>query len=185
MRDLLGRLVAQLERIAPYADALYSENRTLSIVKDRSGIETHTDADAGVKLRAFDGQVFHELCVQGWDPQRLQRETHDLIARLRERKVQGKTSTIRPPRDHLVRDYATTPKRDPRNVPTEEKTARITALHDAALAASDTIVNCQVLYREEEEHRVFAGGNRRLASRWTGCTLAITPFVRAEDGTIR
>ena len=185
MKELLGKLVAQLERAAPYADALYSENRSTTIVKDRTGIETRSDADAGVKLRAFDGVVFHERCIQGWSPQTLQHETQALIAQLRERKPTGKTFTIKTPKDQLVRDYASKPKRDPHTIPVDEKIARIEKIHKNVLANDNAFINCQVLYREEHEVRIFAGGNRRLASTWTGCTLGITPFVKSPEGEAR
>lgn len=185
MKELLGKLVAQLERAAPYADALYSENRSTTIVKDRTGIETRSDADSGVKLRAFDGAVFHERCIQGWQPQALQHEVQSLIARLRERKPTGKIFAIKAPKDQLVRDYATTPKKDPKNVPVSQKVSRIEQIHKSVLSGNSAFVNCQVLYREEQERRIFAGGNRRLSSTWTGCTLGITPFVKSPDGEVR
>ena len=185
MRELLGKLVAQIEKVAPYADALYSGNRTTTLIKDRSGVETRSDGDAGVKLRAFDGQAFHERCVQGWQPALLAQETQSLVTHLKDRKLAGKSFAIKHPKEQSTRDYLTAPRRDPRAVSFTEKASRLAAIQEMVLARSDAFVNCQVTYREEEEQRIYVGGARRSASRWTGCTLGITVFVRGVGGEIR
>ena len=101
MKALLAKLVGQLEAIVPYADALYSEYSSKVLSKDTTGIEPRIEAHAGVKVRAFDGLQFHEVCIQGWQPQLLQSEVHSLIAKLKSRPITGKSLSLKMERDNL------------------------------------------------------------------------------------
>jgi len=185
MKAVLAKLVGQLEQVAPYADAVYIENLTRTLSKDKTGIEARTDADAGVKIRAFDGLQYHEVCVQGWQPPLLQQEVQQLIQRLKNRPITGKTLTLKIDREMMDKEFAITPVIDPKTVPISEKAQLITDLHERVLAASKEFINCRATYREEEERRVFVNRYKKLASRWTGCTLVIAPFVQTPDGHTR
>ncbi|MDD9954446.1 MAG: TldD/PmbA family protein [Candidatus Woesearchaeota archaeon] len=180
-KDLLGRLVNKLEQHAPYADALYSENTTRVIAKNTAEIECSTDADAGVKVRAYDGTQFHEVCVQGWQPQLMQAEVHSLIERLKH--VEGKTATLKLSKERADKDFTVAYVTDPATVPIQKKFSFIEALH--AKVQKKPFINCIVSYREEEEHRIFVNKYKRLASTWTGCTVTIVPFVQTASGETR
>ena len=188
MKALLARLVATLEQVAPYADACYIENASRGISKDKTGVEMHTDATAGVKIRAFDGHQYHEVCVQGWQPQLLHTEVQALAAKLKNKTpIPPATRPIIPKLDkeQIEREFSTAPAIDPKTVTTADKAAFITRIHEQAIAASNHIINCRVSYREEEERRVYISRHRKLTSRWTGCTVNIMPFVKTADGQTR
>lgn len=184
-KDLLLKLVARLETGAPYADALYIENAARRLVKDVTELESTAEADAGVKLRAFDGQKFHERCIQGWNPALMQRESNALLNILRNQKITGKTLTLKPGKGRVDKEYEVTPVRDPASVSMEQKTAFVTGLHERVMKHSPAFVNCQIGYREEEERRVFVSRQKQLSSLWTGCTVVIVPFVQTSDGQTR
>lgn len=188
IKALFARLVNQLEAIVPYADACYIENTTHSLSKDKTGIEANSEASAGVKIRAFDGYQYHEVCVQGWQPPALQAEVQLLLTRLKSRAPAPQTTRSLSPKidkEMIEKDFSATPLIDPESITPAEKAHLITRLHEQALAASDDIINCRVSYREEEERRVYVNRNRKLTSRWTGCTISIMPFVRTPDGQTR
>lgn len=185
IKAVLSKLVSQLEAVAPYADALYMENVARSLAKDKTGIESHTEADAGVKIRAFDGLQYHEVCIQGWQPTLLQQEIQGLITRLKAKPITGKTLTLKLDREMLEKEFSTTPAIDPAATPVAEKAKAIAELHDTVLRFSPDFVNCRVAYREEEECRVFVNRYRKLSSRWTGCLIVIMPFVQTADGQVR
>jgi TldD protein len=184
LKALLGKLVGQLEAVAQYADALYIENRSLVFEKDRTGISTRSGADAGVKIRAFDGLQYHEVCIAGWQPTLLQQEVQTLIARLKS-KPAGKAITLKVERDIKEKDFTTEPVIDPAAVPVEEKTAAITKAYDQVMAHSAEFINCEVVYKEKEERRVFVNRYKKLSSKWTGCNFIIVPFVQTNDGQTR
>lgn len=183
-KDILSRLVAKLETVAPYADALYSENHTRRLAKDNADTEFTAHADAGVKIRAFDGKQFHEISVQGWQPDLLQIETQKLATRLKDRTVDGKTIQLKILKEHADEEYTVAFEKDPRTVSMQEKANFITQLHKRVMATPG-FVSCQVGYREEEEIRVFVSKTKKLASTWTGCTVSIVPFVKTQDGQTR
>jgi TldD protein len=185
MKVLLSKLINQLEAVAPYADALYSENTTRALSKDKTGIEAHSDANAGIKIRAFDGVQYHEVCIQGWQPQILHAEVQQLISRLKSRPVTGKTVTIKLDREMQEKDFSTQGTINPATIPIAEKSQMLVNHHEKMLKLSPDFVNCRVSYREEEERRLFVNRYKKLSSHWTGCTLVIMPFVQTVDGNIR
>jgi TldD protein len=185
MKALLSKLVNQLEAVAPYADALYSENTNRALTKDKTGTEAHSDANAGVKIRAFDGLQYHEVCIQGWQPQLLQSEVQHLITRLKSRPITGKTVTIKLDREMVEKEFSTQGSINPATIPISEKSHMITQYHEKVLKFSPEFVNCRVSYREEEERRVFVNRYKKLSSNWIGCTLVIMPFVQTADGSVR
>lgn len=183
MKDLLGRLVSKLESVAPYADAIYIENQTRTYAKDNTGIEVQAEADAGVKIRAFDGQRFHEVCVQGWQPQALQAEAQRLAAYLKDHQHKG--IALKVSKEQIEKDFSVTHAKDPAAVPVKQKTDTLTRIYEQVRSFSKEFVNCRVTYREERERRVFVNRYKRLAADWTGCTLSIVPFVQTQDGQAR
>ena len=185
IKALLGKLVSQLEGTAPYADALYMQNEIRGLVKDKTGIDPHNGAEAGVRIRAFDGLQYHEISVTGWQPTLLQTEVQSLIARLKARPPAGKTFNIKLERDIMDKDFATQSQEDPTKITIAQKTAAITKLYDDVMKYSSEFVNCRVVYRESEERRIFVNRYKKLSSRWTGCIIAIIPFVQTADGQTR
>lgn len=184
-KELLGKLVAKLESIVPYADALYSQNSTQTLSVDNTGTEMNKSADAGVKIRAYDGARFHEVCVQGWDPATLQAGVQRLASELKDQPAVQKPITLKIGKETLDKEFKTEHSKDPGKVSTEEKTNTIEKIYKTVRTFSKEIINCKVTYREETEERVYVNRTRRLASSWTGCTLAIIPFVTTADNETR
>ncbi len=183
-KDLLGKLVARLETAAPYADALSIENRTCRLMRDKSDTDFFASGDSGVKLRAFDGEKFHEACVQGWQPALLHAETQRLLSRLKEHPAQGKPLALKVGRETIDKEFSVHAKVDHARVPIGEK-AQLLARLQRRILADGAFVNCQVSYREEEEQRVFVSRHRRLSSTWSGCTVALSPFAMSAQGQAR
>jgi TldD protein len=185
MKAVLSKLVGQLEAAVPYADALYTQRVAKILTKDKTGIESKTDADAGVKVRAFDGLQFHEVCVQGWDPALLQAEVQSLLTRIRSRQVTGKTVPLKIDREMIERDFATQSHIDPRSIPAAEKTKLISDYYERILKFSPEFSGAVVTYDEEFEQRLFVNRYKKLSSTWQGCVLVLMPFVHTPDGQTR
>lgn len=182
-KSLLGRLVGALEAVSQYADGLYSMNRTNFYVKDSTGIEMTADSDVGVKLRAYDGETFHDICVQGWQPDILQKETQRLVKRLKEQGVKRGT-TLKIDRKKLEKHFKTEPEENFRDIPMEEKAEEMEDIHKDVMTHKD-FIECQVLYREEEEFRIFVNKYKKLSSDWTGCSMTVIPLVKTAKGETR
>ncbi len=185
VKALLSKIVSQLENIVPYADASYSELRSTSLSKDKTGIETSSDAHAGVKVRAFDGVQYHETCIQGWQPLLITQEVQRLQSKLKSNPPQGKIYTPKLDKEQLDKDFSTTAQIDPHTISIAEKADLITKIHEKAIAYDKEIINCKVNYREEEEFKIYCNRNKKLSSKWTGCTISILPFVKTKDGQTR
>lgn len=186
IKAVLGKLVGQLEGFCVYCDALYLENRTQSLSKDKTGVENRVDADSGVKIRAFDGHQYHEACVQGWQPQVLSQEVQKLITKIKQLPPRmGKPLNVKQDKEQLDKEYSTTPKIDSSTINVEEKAALITRLHDKTMENGKDFINCRVSYKEEHEKKVFVSKTKRLSSSWSGCTITIVPFIQTADGQTR
>jgi len=181
--DILRKILDKLD--VPYADASYMENHTRRLSKDASDIDFSVQADAGVKIRAYDGKRFHETCIQGWQPAVINAHVQRLATYLKENPPEGKLTALKIPKNKLADELAVTPIQDPSKVSIEEKTAFVTKLHEHIMGKSKQFVNCQVTYREEEEHRVFVNPYKELSSTWTGCTVSVMPFVQTSSGQTR
>lgn len=179
---MLRKLVRRLEKSCEYADALYSENTKKRFTKDKAETDFRADANAGVKFRAYDGQRFREACIQSTDAKRMEQAVETLARDLKERPVKGRTRRLKISRKTLKKKFSLDCE-DPADVSIAEKAAAVDAIHKQVMERE--FVNCQVVYREEEEQRVFVNRYRELSSRWTGCTLVVVPFVRTQEGETR
>ncbi|MBR9700683.1 TldD/PmbA family protein [Candidatus Woesearchaeota archaeon] len=182
-KGLLSKLVSTLEAVVPYSDALYSEHRTSGFVKDSTGIEMHADADVGVKIRAFDGRKFHEICIHGWQPDILQKEVQLLARKLKE-DIPSKKITLQVDKKRVDKDFSTEPEEDFRDVSMEDKATLMENLHKK-VSGDKAFIECQIALRETEEHKIFVNKFKRLSSSWTGCSLTVIPIVKTDDGTTR
>ena len=181
IKTTLYRLVEKLQTVCPYADALYTERRTQTITRDSSGPETFSSADAGVKIRAFDGQKFQEICVHGWQPKVLTQEVQRLLKKL-EHPIPRKIN-LKVERTKADKDFVATQQKDPRTVPFKEKMKQIAELHASCLRKE--FADCQVTYNQDVERKVFVNQYKQLSSVWSGCALTIIPVVKTADGGSR
>ncbi len=181
-KKLLSQLVVRLERVAVYADAMYSENSTSVYAKDKTGIQMHNDQDEGVKLRAFDGSKFHEAGVQGFNPTALKKATEQLVERVK-KSERGIQLTLKIDRKTKTAHYTTIGKEDPRTVEPKRKTELLEKIHKEVIEKG--FLECQMRYQEQTEQRLFVNRFKQLSSEWTGCVLTVMPMVQAKTGEIR
>jgi TldD protein len=180
LRPALPEIVARGEKKAPYFSALLSNNHNLTIVVNhREERVTEPPPYAGTVLSAFDGSTMHERAVGGFDKTGIKKAAQELVQGLSSGKTTAQDGT-----GHHG-DYATPVKIDPVLMTVQEKLDRCRELHRRAKDLDPHIVNVQVLYREANEHSIFASHDTDMAQRVQRVALYLYVFVAGEDGQVR
>lgn len=180
LRPALPGIVAQGQERAPYFSALLSSRHSLEIVVNhREERVTDRPPFAGTVLSAFDGVTMHERAIGGFSGVEAQKATRELVRGLAAGKYVPQDSTAR------RGDFATEVRTDPLELTVQEKLDRCRELHRRVKGLDARIVNAQVMYREVNEHSVFANHNTDVAQRVQRVMLYLFVFVAGEDGQVR
>ena len=163
--DDLAGAVEQLQRVAPYASALYVSTGGVTISRDRNGkrVSEAGFPSQGVSLRAFDGVSFHEAAVSSTSRDALASAVKRLKAEL------GRPA----PRHHveplpaLRRSWTTEMKEPVANVPLAERMARVDHEFDRVNLDDPRVRSVRVQTDTVETRRVFVDRTRRLSSART------------------
>ena len=180
LRPSLPAIVAQGQERAPYFSVLLSNRHSLEIVvNNREERVTERPPYAGTVLSAFDGLTMHERAVGGFSQADVQKAAKELVRGLQSGKYI--------PQDVPSRsgDFATQVRIDPLDLTVQEKLDRCRELHRRAKGLDARIVNVQILYRESNEHSVFADRGTDTAQRVQRVALYLFVFVAGEDGQVR
>lgn len=180
LRPALGEIVAQGREYAPYFTVLLSAKHGLTIqVDNREEHVIERNPSAGTVLSAFDGRTIYEKAISGFERDKVQKATQDLV---REARF---TDYIPPDEPQRSGDYTTTMQVDPGGLSIQEKLDRCRELHRRLKGRDPRIVNAQVRYIELSEHAVFANQYTDLAQRIQRLNLFLVVVVTGEDGQIQ
>ncbi len=180
LRPALPEIVAAGGKKAPHFSVLLSNNHSLNIVVNhREERVTEPPPYAGSVLSAFDGSTMHERALGGFSKAEIKKAAKELVQGLSSGKY-----TARDEAEHRG-DYATPVQIDPMEMTVQEKLDRCRELHRRAKDLDPRIVNVQVLYREFNEHSIFASRNADMAQRVQRVALYLFVFMAGEDGGVR
>ena len=180
LRPALGGIVAQGYEHAPYLSVLLSSKQGLQIAVDnREERVTEQVPSAGTVLSAFDGVTVYERGVSGFG--------HDEVGQAARELVRGASFASYTPHDEPQGsgDFATAMQIDPAELSTQEKLDRCRELHSRVKGRDPRIVNIQVVYREGNDHAVFASRHADLAQRVQRVRLTIVVVVAREAGHVQ
>lgn len=180
-KDLFAELIDILEEKAYYADISYRDDREMRVRKDNTEVSISDDRDRGVKMRAFDGEQFHERCLPGLDDQALREAAMDL----RDSIITVDDPLALKTGDPVERDFVERGEIEVREVTTEDKVERLKEVHGQLWDRLEEAVNLTVVYLEEDEFRIFVSRDKKLSQSLSCCTLITVPYVKAHDGTTR
>ena len=180
LRPALADIVAEGEKGVPNFSVLLSNNHSLNIVVNhREERVTEPPPYAGTVLSAFDGSTMHEHAMGSFSRTEVKKAAKELVRGLSSGKYKAQDEAGQ------HGDYATTVKIDPVEMTVQEKLDRCRELHRRAKDLDPHIVNVQVLYREFNEHSIFASRNTDIAQRVQRVALYLFVFVAGEDGQVR
>src|SRR5688500_89190 len=175
LRPVLDGIVAEGQERAPYFSVLLSSKKGLQITVDnREERVTNQPPSAGTVLSAFDGVTVYERGVSGFRREEVGRAARELVH-------SASFATYTPHDEPQGKgDFAVAMEIDPAELSTQEKLDRCRELHSRIKGRNPHIVNIQVIYREENEHAVFASRHADLAQRIQRVRLAIVVIVAGE-----
>ena len=180
LRPALGEIIAEGHEQAPYFSVLLSSKKGLQITVDnREERVTEQAPSAGTVLSAFDGVTVYERGVSGFGRDKVGQAAREL--------VRSASFATYSPHDEPQGsgDFATTMQIDPAELSTQEKLDRCRELHNRVKGRDPRIVNIQVIYREANEHAVFASRHADLAQRVQRVSLVIVVIVAGGDGQVQ
>jgi TldD protein len=180
LRPTLPGIIAQGQERVPYFSVLLSNRSGLDIVvNNREERATERPPFAGTVLSAFDGQTVHERALGGFSGSEVQKAAQELVRGLKA----GKSTYQDGPANRG--DFATQVRIDPMELTVQEKLDRCRDLHRRVKGLDARLVNVQVMYREMNEHSIFANHNTDVAQRVQRVMLYLFVFIAGEGGQVR
>ncbi|MGE5377134.1 MAG: TldD/PmbA family protein [Bacteroidota bacterium] len=180
LRPMLREIIGLGLQRAPYFSVSLSSRRGLTIrVDNREERVVEPPAAAGTVLSAYDGTSNFERAVGGFNPEAVTSAARDFAASL---SLQKNTPPEAPERRG---DFATPVQIDPLEMSTQEKLDRCRELNRRTRNLDPRIVNVQVMYRELNEHTVFADAGADLAQRVQRVNMFLVVIVAGENGDVR
>lgn len=165
LTSVFSEIVADLESKFPYASALYTAGDGITMNRNRQGKSVNASPfrGAGVSLRVFDGESFHEGATADTSHDAIRRVARELkrdVARARDRY------TIQP-EGPLRQSWQTKMELDPASLSLDERSARIDAEYERLNWSDPRIRNVNVSTNESRVHRIFVDRERQLRNRTT------------------
>lgn len=180
LRPALGEIVRMGLQHAPYFSTLLSSRHGLTILVDnREERVTERPPAAGTVLSAFDGATTFERALGGFNREEIRAAARDFIKGI---SFQKYTPQAEPERRG---DFVTSVQIDPLELSVEEKLDRCREVHGRVKGRDPRIVNARVLYRELNEHAVFADASADLAQRVQRVGMFVFVIVAGPAGDVR
>ncbi len=180
LRPLLGELVGLGLRQAPYFSVLLSSRHGMTITVDnREERVAERSPAAGTVLSAFDGATTFERAIGGFNRAEIRTAARDFTEGI---SFQKYTAQAEPERRG---DFATSVQIDPMELSTQEKLDRCREVQKRVKGRDPRIVNARVIYRELNEHAVFADATADLAQRVQRVGMFVIVIVAGPTGDVR
>jgi TldD protein len=180
LRPALGEIVGLGLRQAPYFSVLLSSRHGLTITVDnREERVAERSPAAGTVLSAFDGATTYERAIGGFNRAEIRTAARDFTEGI---SFQKYTAQAEPERHG---DFATSVQVDPMELSTQEKLDRCREVQKRVKGRDPRIVNARVIYRELNEHAVFADATADLAQRVQRVGMFVIVIVAGPAGEVR
>ena len=180
LRPVLREITGLGAQRAPYFSVLLSSRHGLTIVVDnREERVTERPPAAGTVLSAFDGATNFERALGGFNREEIRTAARDFIKGI---SFQKYTPQAGPERRG---DFVTLVKIDPLELSIQEKLDRCREVHQRVKGRDPRIVNVRVMYRELNEHAVFADTSADLAQRVQRVGMFVIVIVAGPAGDVR
>ena len=180
LRPTLGEIVGLGLQQAPYFSVLLSSRHGLTIVVDNHEEQvTERPPAAGTVLSAFDGATNFERALGGFNREEIRTAARDFIKGISFQKYTPQTEPER------GGDFVTPVQIDPLELSIQEKLDRCRAVHQRVKGRDPRIVNARVMYRELNEHAVFADTSADLAQRVQRVGMFVIVIVAGPAGDVR
>ena len=180
LRPALGEIVGLGSQRAPYFSALLSSRHGLTILVDnREEQVTERPPAAGTVLSAFDGATNFERAIGGFNREEIQKAARDFINGISFQRYMPEAQS-----EHRG-DFVTPVQIDPMELSVQEKLDRCREVQRRVKGRDPRIVNVRVMYRELNEHTVFADPHADLAQRVQRVGMFVIVIVAGPAGDVR
>jgi TldD protein len=174
LEGVLADLVADLERKAPFATALYTEQSSLSVeTQDREKSTTASPRVAGVVFRAFDGRSFQELATSEVTSDGLRKAARTLKGEL---QVLERPMWEMNPGEELAEGMSTSGYMPRQDIPLEVWRRRADAVHETVRGLDARIRSASVELNGFWYRSIYVSRNRRLRQSLLRMGLVVALF---------
>lgn len=162
LADALSEVVADLENKFPYASGLFTAVDGYALERNRQGksVGPATARGAGVSLRVFDGEAFHESATAMVTREGLARAAARLRDELSRKADRYEIARLSP----LERSWSAETTRDPGSITLGARAELLDADFERANWNDPRVKNCTITMSETRVSRVFVDRTRRLQS---------------------
>jgi TldD protein len=179
---ILAELVAELERRAPYASALFtSASGTRASIDNREQSANPQDPSQGVVFTLFTGDHFEEWATSTLVPDRLASGLRAWASTIpitsRERTPAGILPPEQRPQTSAMQTFVTPCQIHPASLALSEKLERLRDLQNRARNVHRQIVNVELSYSDHQEHKLFIGGGQQMQQEIIRTLLGLTIVV--------
>ncbi len=182
MKDQLSDLVSHLEKIVPYAAALYKKKSgtRVNVNRVQESVDPE-DPSEGLVVTLSNGQNFFEYATNRWTWPELKSTLTDLAkASLKEL---DKKLPIKPvdPGQAIDRDFQTACKVDPSTRSAKEKLDLARERMKTALGAGPNVANAVSVLGDTTSEDIFVNRTKRMSQRITRVDAILVVFVADGD----
>ncbi len=183
-KERLSTLVNDLEKIVPYASALYkkSSGTRVNVNRMQEQIEP-VDPMEGLVFTLWNGQEFFEYATNHWEWDTLGSTLKFLAQKARDRKIPGRPTTDIDPGPHMTKDFSNLIQKDPANVPLKEKIRLAKNRMEEALGIDKSVVNAFSIQGDVTNEDLFVNRHKIISQRITRVDMMLMVFVSNGKAT--
>jgi len=178
-KKLFKEVIAIFNSKAAYSDILLIDRSSLSIGRDFSTSDISNTGEKGVKIRAFDGEKWHEKFATDISAENLRNIARDLA-----KNITKKANGIRFEDERIEKSFAEKPKISPQKVSLERK-IKVADKIINYLKKQKHLKNGRAMYDENFEYKIFCSKNKYLVQRLSKTILMAFAMVQDKEGKMR
>lgn len=182
MKDQLSDLVQHLEKIVPYASALYKKKHGIRINVNR--VQENVDQEdpsEGLVFTLWNGQNFFEYATNKWDWRELRSQLSDLAKTSLKELDNKKPITTIDPGSVIDKDFRSSMEKDPNDIPLKDKLAMARESLKKTLAVDKRVANAISILGDTTSEDIFVNRNKRMSQWITRVDAILVVFVAEGD----
>ncbi len=179
LKIFFSNLIRKMNTNLPYSDILLIKKSALVITKDKKTISIDNTADFGLKIRVFDGEMFHERFTSKPDKETINSLAKELSALPTKKRIKIEKGKI------INKNFYSSKKNDPSKLSLKIKVDTCIDVFKRLMKKSKRIINARIIYKEKIDERIFVSEKKKLYQKVTGCNFIILPIIITREGESR
>ncbi len=181
IKQFFAALIPEMELNAVYADAIYYHDFSREIAADKTAKEISSSEDAGIRLRAYDGEQFYEVALTGFDKEKITEAAKNLTKNIKKKN----TFPLAIDTQKINKHFEAVGEIKPETISLQDKITATTTLVETILKKEKKLINCRSRYEEAKELRIFVNKYKQLSQLISSCLFVLAPYIKTAAGEVR